>query len=167
MFFTIYKTTNTKNGKYYLGKHQTNNINDDYLGSGVSLVLAIKKYGKESFIKEILFIFNTEEEMNRKEKELITEDLVRSKNTYNRGVGGEGGPHFRGKTHSSEMKKSLSEKIKKGGSKLTDEGRMKIIESNKKRTISEETKRKLSDKAKIRWINKTAGWSGDGPSSVS
>ncbi len=167
MFFTIYKTTNIKNGKYYLGKHQTSNLNDNYLGSGIALVSAIKKYGRESFIKEILFVFDTEEEMNRKERELITESIAKSKNTYNKGIGGEGGPHFKGKSHSEKMRKDLSEKIKNAGSRLTDEGRMRIIESNKKRKITAETKKKLSDKAKERWIDKTAGWSGDGSSSVS
>ena len=41
MKYTIYKTTNTVNNKIYIGKHQTENINDSYLGSGVSLELEI------------------------------------------------------------------------------------------------------------------------------
>lgn len=48
----IYKTTNLINGKIYIGKDLHNNNN--YLGSGIKLVRAIKKYGKESFKKEIL-----------------------------------------------------------------------------------------------------------------
>lgn len=55
MKYTIYKTTNIKNGKYYIGKHQTENENDSYLGSGIALKKAIKKFGKNSFIKEILY----------------------------------------------------------------------------------------------------------------
>jgi hypothetical protein len=158
MFFTIYKTTNTKNNKYYLGKHQTENLRDGYLGSGIALINAIKKYGKDSFDKEILFIFDNEIDMNNKEKELITEKIVSSKNTYNKGIGGEGGPHFKGKRHSEEMKKNLSEKIKSQEHKLTEEGRRRIIENNKNRIISDETKRKLSEKAKLRWsINKIVG----------
>ena len=47
MNYTIYKTTNTVNNKIYIGKHQTENINDSYLGSGISLERAINKYGKE------------------------------------------------------------------------------------------------------------------------
>ncbi len=31
MFYTIYKITNKINGKEYIGKHQTHNMNDDYL----------------------------------------------------------------------------------------------------------------------------------------
>ena len=151
MFFTIYKTTNTINGKYYLGKHQTNNLEDGYLGSGILLINAIKKYGRDSFIKEILFVFDNEVDMNAKERELITEEIVRSKKTYNKGIGGEGGPHFKGKTHSLKMRKDLSEKIKSLGSKISEEGRKKISENNSKRIISEETKKKLSERAFERW----------------
>ena len=49
----IYLTTNLVNGKKYIGQHN-GSIKDDYLGSGVLLVKAIKKYGKENFKKEIL-----------------------------------------------------------------------------------------------------------------
>ena len=73
MKYTIYQITNLINKKIYIGKHQTQNINDNYFGSGIALLKAIAKHGKENFVKEILFVFDTEEEMNNKEKELITE----------------------------------------------------------------------------------------------
>lgn len=50
--YYIYKTTNKVNGKIYIGKTKHNN--PDYLGSGWILHNAIKKYGKYSFIKEII-----------------------------------------------------------------------------------------------------------------
>jgi hypothetical protein len=46
----IYKTTNSINGKIYIGKAKFNDPN--YLGSGILLAKAIKKYKRESFIKE-------------------------------------------------------------------------------------------------------------------
>ena len=109
MKYTIYKITNILNNKFYIGKHQTMDENDSYYGSGKAIKEAILKYGKENFIKEVLFTFDNELEMNLKEKELITEEFVNRKDTYNIGVGGEGGAHFKNKTHSSETRKRISE----------------------------------------------------------
>jgi hypothetical protein len=91
MKYTIYKTTNKINNKIYIGKHQTTNINDDYFGSGKLLKQAVKKYGKNNFTKEIIHVYDTEEEMNQKEKELVTESFIKRKDTYNLCVGGNGG----------------------------------------------------------------------------
>lgn len=90
MYFTVYKITNNINNKYYIGKHQTNNLDDCYMGSGKILRYAIKKYGIENFTKEILFVFDNEQEMNDKEKELV----VVSEETYNLCEGGKGGFSF-------------------------------------------------------------------------
>lgn len=91
MFYTIYKITNKINGKAYIGKHQTRSLDDTYMGSGKYLKHAIKKYGIENFTKEILFIFETEEEMNFMEKQIVTLDFCNSTETYNICEGGQGG----------------------------------------------------------------------------
>jgi group I intron endonuclease len=91
MFYTIYKITNKINGKIYIGKHQTKDLNDDYMGSGKLILAAIKKYGIENFEKEILFKFNNEADMNTKEAELVTEDFVKEDGNYNLCPGGHGG----------------------------------------------------------------------------
>jgi hypothetical protein len=91
MKYTIYKITNLINNKEYIGKHQTENENDDYLGSGKSLRHAIEKHGRDNFKKEVLFVFDNEEEMNRKEAELVSEEYCSRKDTYNLCPGGHGG----------------------------------------------------------------------------
>ena len=91
MFYTIYKITNLLDNKIYIGKHQTKDLNDDYMGSGKQLKYAIKKHGSENFKKEILFIFDNEDEMNVKEAELVTEEFVLEDTNYNLCPGGKGG----------------------------------------------------------------------------
>ena len=52
----IYKITNLLNGKSYIGQRRFNKdiIKDSYMGSGLALHFAFKKYGIENFKKEIL-----------------------------------------------------------------------------------------------------------------
>jgi hypothetical protein len=90
IYYTVYKTTNQINDKIYIGVHKTENPNDDYLGSNRILKDAIKKYGQENFTKEVLYIFDNEEDAFNKEKELVSEEFVSRKDTYNIGLGGKG-----------------------------------------------------------------------------
>ena len=61
----VYQITNLINNKKYIGKH-SGELNDSYLGSGENIKNAIKKYGKENFRKDILYIAQTEEEADVK-----------------------------------------------------------------------------------------------------
>lgn len=88
MFYTIYKTTNLINGKFYIGKHKTKNLNDGYMGSGKLLKRAISKYGIDNFHKEILHVCESEKQMNALEKILVVPD---SELNYNLCSGGHGG----------------------------------------------------------------------------
>ena len=90
MFYTVYKTTNLINGKIYVGLHVTDNMEDDYLGSGVQLKLAVKKYGKENFKREYIKICNSPEEMYELEADIVNEDFVKRADTYNMKTGGTG-----------------------------------------------------------------------------
>lgn len=91
----------------YVGVHRTDNLGDGYMGSGRLLNQAKKKYGTENFSKEILQTFQTPYEMFKAETQLVNEDFVRSKRTYNTRIGGRGGPensreteYFRSGEHS-------------------------------------------------------------------
>lgn len=90
-YYTIYKTRNLINGKEYIGKHITENLDDEYLGSGILLSKALKKYKKENFKKEILFVFDNEIDMENQEKCLVTEEYCSRDDTYNILPGGQGG----------------------------------------------------------------------------
>ena len=92
--YLVYKTTCLINGKIYIGQHQTTNLDDGYLGSGRDLLLAIEEFGNENFKREILFDFDNFEDMNRKEKELVTEEFVSREDTYNVRLGGQNDDWF-------------------------------------------------------------------------
>lgn len=87
-FYTVYQITNLINDKIYIGVHCTNKLDDKYYGSGKSIKNAIKKYGKENFKKEILFIYDNIEEMISKEEDIVTEQFVNRNDTYNINLGG-------------------------------------------------------------------------------
>lgn len=89
MIHYVYKITNKINGKFYIGKKSSKNIDDNYYGSGVVIRQAIKKYGIDNFQKEILKTFNTSEEAFLYESTLVTTDLINDKNCYNQVTGGE------------------------------------------------------------------------------
>lgn len=91
MHYLIYEIRHNKTGKTYIGKHQTSDINDDYMGSGKLIRRALQKYGSDAFTKTILFDFSTVDEMNAKERELVTEEFCQRTDTYNICEGGKGG----------------------------------------------------------------------------
>jgi hypothetical protein len=87
----VYRTKNLVTGHEYTGKHETDLLEDGYLGSGKRLQHAIKKYGRENFAREVLHDFETTAEMDAMEAALVTEDYCSREDTYNICPGGRGG----------------------------------------------------------------------------
>lgn len=106
----IYKTTNLINGKIYVG--QDSNNDPDYLGSGVYICNAIKKYGKENFKKEVLCECLDQKDLNEKEIYWIKSLNSKDPNGYNLTDGGHGGGLL-GWIPSKETREKMS-KSKKG-----------------------------------------------------
>ena len=141
MIFYFYKITNKINGKFYFGVHSTKNINDGYMGSGVALRRAYKKYGIENFEKEILYYFNNADEMYAFEEQYVNADLVNNPECYNMVIGG----------RSERTNKQLS--LLAEPSHNTQEYRKKLKEGHYKywTTGDVESKRKKKSESIVRY----------------
>jgi hypothetical protein len=107
-FYILYKTTNLINGKTYIGIHKTSNIEDNYLGSGLAIKMALKKYGKENFKREIIEFCNSYDELLEKEKTLVNEDWILDDSNYNLKTGGQSSGIL-----SEESRYKISETLKR------------------------------------------------------
>ena len=76
------------NDKFYVGMHSTNNIDDGYLGSGKIIKNSIKKYGRQNFSIQILEYCNNKIDLIRREKEIVTEELIANPLCMNIKLGG-------------------------------------------------------------------------------
>lgn len=110
--YILYITTNIITGRIYIGVHNNQSDNpfifDGYLGSGdwktknnningkYSLYEEIRKYGKNNFIRETLFYFDTEDDAYKKEAEIVTVDFIKYTWNYNLIVGGGNPPKHKG-----------------------------------------------------------------------
>lgn len=161
----IYKTTNILSGKYYIGMHSTDNLEDGYLGSGTRLRYSINKHGKENHVREILEFLPSRETLKEREKEIVTLNEIAKKECMNLTVGGEGGftPEQQklNAIKSNEKQKFLKEtdpewvekrkqNSSNGQKKVYGEGRREKIYFYdwKNKLHSEESKRKISESKK-------------------
>jgi hypothetical protein len=91
-FHYIYKITRTDgSGKFYIGMHSTDDLDDGYFGSGQLLWRSIAKHGKEKHSKEILEFLPTRAAVKLREREIVTPDLLEDVLCMNLCPGGEGG----------------------------------------------------------------------------
>jgi len=99
----IYETINKINGKHYIGKDSNND--PSYFGSGKLIRRALKKYGKENFVKTILEHCTSIEHLNEREKHWIK--ITNAQNNpmyYNIAAGGDGGDHFTNNPNREEIR---------------------------------------------------------------
>lgn len=135
--YLIYQVQNKLNGMIYVGKHMTENPNDNYMGSGLRIQRAIRKYGIENFEKTILFECASKEEMDKKEAEIVNEDFIARDDVYNIKLGGEGGwdeVNKNPKKHDNAVKSGFATKQsydalknRKDAGTMTDEDKERLI----------------------------------------
>lgn len=150
MYHFVYETTNLVNGKKYIGKHSSEDLNDDYLGSGIALKRSVTKYGKDSFKREILRQFVTSEDAFLYEAELVTQDLVNNPNYYNMILGGDGGNPYAEGHWPEEVRIKVSNGIKGFYSSCSEEKRAehRLNQSLSKQNWSPEKRLEMSNKYK-------------------
>ena len=163
----IYKTTNLKNGKFYVGMHSTNNLNDGYLGSGTRLRRSIRRNGIKNFKIEFLEFFDNKTDLTNREKELVNEELLKDPMCMNIQLGGGGGwtseQQKLNAIKSNQKQKWLKENDKEWNinrSKRLSTSQLLAFEEGRRerkyfcdwtgKTHKEETKQKIGEASKIK-----------------
>ena len=86
----IYKITRD-DGRFYIGMHSTDLLDDGYFGSGKLITRSIRKHGKERHSKEILEFCHSRNDLKTREKFLITDEMRLDTKCMNIAPGGGGG----------------------------------------------------------------------------
>jgi hypothetical protein len=174
MYHYTYKVY-TESGKYYVGRHSTNCLEDNYLGSG-KWVKNIKD--KTTIKKEILSYYENYEQLLEAERLLISENISEPNcmNFNNNPIGfgsGEYNPaskqeekerrsiRFSGENNPAkkiEVREKISNSLKgkpspNKGKKFSEDQRKKLSESKTGLKYSEEGKKKLSESRKRQYKN--------------
>lgn len=63
-------------GRYYIGMHSTDNLDDGYFGSGKLITRSIRRHGKERHSKQILEMLPSHVELRQREEQLVNEELL-------------------------------------------------------------------------------------------
>jgi len=154
VYGVVYKTTNLVNGKIYIGKTiKTGDKLKRYMGSGLGLSHAIKKYGINNFKKDIIAEAFSKDELNTLEIHYIkaynSRDIIIG---YNILQGGEG---FDSETASATSKKmwsnpifreKISKSIKESYSNPEIKARRKVIMEEVNRRDDVNLKRSIASK---------------------
>ena len=134
----IYKITNLKNNKYYIGMHSTFDLEDGYMGGGTRIRNSIRFHGKDVHLKEILEYLPDRISLAAKEKEIVNEELLKDPLCMNLVIGGECG--FRGGFISENHKK-----------KFIKEGNKAAVKSIKEKFRDEDYRKNWAKKRKDTW----------------
>lgn len=175
----IYKIT-TPEQDTYVGQHKCQHFDPSYWGSGVRIVNYIKLHGTKDLTREILDWAYSQEELDHKELQIITDlqptmNLMKESNSgwyyvnrliqqgelkHPKGMLGKKAWN-KGKTWSEETRKRISESNKKyfethegiqKGKPLNEKQRLAIIASNKRRKGEKRTEEQ-KERMRKNWKN--------------
>jgi hypothetical protein len=153
----IYKITNLLNSKIYIGKDVSSD--PKYYGSGVIINNAIKKYGIENFLKEVIDTATSKKELSEKEKYWISHyNSTNREIGYNISNGGDGGDTISNNPNRDSINRKVSESsFTKGktyeeayGTEKALEYKKKLSESHKDRPPRKKKEKKLNVDGRVK-----------------
>jgi len=147
MYGYIYVTTNSVNGKKYIGQKKSDIfLGSKYLGSGYLLIKAISKYGRDNFNVELLErVDGCKKDLDNREKFWIAEyHADKSEEFYNIQSGGQGGDQLKHlpEDRIKQIRKDHSEFMK--SFKMSDEAKERLSKVRRGMKRSEQTKQNIS-----------------------
>ena len=160
MYGYIYKTTNTKNNKIYIGQHKSTEFDPKYLGSGKMFTQAKNKYGRDAFIVELLEECDSRQQLD--EREIYYVALFNSRDTdvgYNLTQGGQD-RFFTGCKHTDEAKEKMSNRAINRPHPPTTRGRIQITNGTQNKYIPKEELEKYKEQGwyRGRVYDKSVPW---------
>jgi len=110
----LYKTVNIITGKYYIGIHSTDKLEDGYLGSGTILKRSVKKYGRKNHIRMTLCHCISIDVAQELERGIVTKELLKDTLCMNLSLGGSGDFYKKPTSEETKEKQSVARKGKPG-----------------------------------------------------
>lgn len=143
-FHYIYKTTCLITGRYYIGMHSTDDMDDGYMGSGKRLGYSLRKYGVEHHVKEILEHLLTRDALILREEQIVTPELIADPMCMNLVRGGKGDWGWRKTLSDDDLYQLRIRKLSEAWSKPGYKESFSAKTTGRKR--SEEVKEKMRAK---------------------
>lgn len=143
----IYKTTNVVTGKFYIGMHSTNKMDDGYLGSGIHLRRSLRKYGRENHTLEILESCPDRDALRIREISIIDDEMLANPLCMNMKLGGTGGFDDKMRNASHAARKSKKERDP------DYKERMRVLAVEAAKKVTPEGRRACSEALKARYAD--------------
>lgn len=146
MYGYVYLTKNLQNNKIYIGLHRATSFDNSYYGTGVLILKALAKYGKQNFIRIMLAECQNEEELNKTEEFYIA--YFNSTNEaigYNIEIGGKSTPLSERTKEKIRLKNKANPSRGMLGKSQSDFQKQRAREARLGYVVSDETRKLISE----------------------